>query len=100
MRLIDADALDIAFGELRFDQDFNLAHWGDRPNWCLHGYEIERLIEKAPTVEAVAIDKLCALLGEKGFPHCRGLCGECEPPKTPTECWKSYIEKLMEEKKV
>ena len=100
IRLIDADALDIAFGELRFDQDFNLAHWGDRPNWCLHGYEIERLIEKAPTVDAVPIDKLCELLGEKKFPPCMGECGECEPKESAATCWRGYITKLMEEKRV
>jgi len=50
MRLIDADALDAAFTGLRFSADRTLAHWGDRPDWCLHGSEVEKLIENAPTV--------------------------------------------------
>lgn len=51
MRLIDADALDAAFTDLRFNADGTLAHWGDRPDWCLHGREVEKLIHDAPTVE-------------------------------------------------
>jgi hypothetical protein len=51
MRLIDADALDAAFTALRFNADGSLKHWGDRPDWCLHGNEIETLIKDAPTVE-------------------------------------------------
>ena len=49
-RLIDADALDRAFTSLRFNADGHLAHWDDRRNWCLHGYEIERLIGEAPII--------------------------------------------------
>ena len=51
-RLFDADALDKAFTELRFNADGGLAHWGDRKDWCLHGSEIEKLIADAPTVDA------------------------------------------------
>jgi DNA-directed RNA polymerase subunit RPC12/RpoP len=50
-RLIDADALDAAFTALRFNADRTLKHWGDRPDWCMHGNEIETLIKDAPTVE-------------------------------------------------
>lgn len=50
MRLIDADALDAAFTDLRFNADRTLKHWGDRQDWCLHGSEVEKLIENAPTV--------------------------------------------------
>lgn len=50
MRPIDADALDAAFTDLRFSADGTLAHWGDRPDWCLHGREVEKLIENAPTI--------------------------------------------------
>ena len=49
-RLGDLDALDRAFTSLRFNADGHLAHWDDRRNWCLHGYEIERLIGEAPTI--------------------------------------------------
>ena len=49
-RLIDADALDMAFTNLRFNKDMSLAHWGDRKDWCLHGHEVEKLIHDAPTI--------------------------------------------------
>ena len=49
-RLIDADALDRAFTDLRFNSDGTLNHWGDRPGWCMHGYEVEKLIADAPTI--------------------------------------------------
>lgn len=49
-RLGDLDALDRAFTSLRFNADGNLAHWDARRNWCLHGYEIERLIGEAPII--------------------------------------------------
>lgn len=52
MRLIDADALDEALTALRFTTDGELAHWGDRKDWCLHGSEIEMLIANAPTIDA------------------------------------------------
>ena len=55
MRLIDADVLDKAFTALRFTADGELAHWGDRKDWCLHGSEIEMLIANAPTIEAEPI---------------------------------------------
>lgn len=54
-RLISADALDNALTELRFNADGELAHWGDRKDWCLHGNEIEKLIADAPTVDAVPV---------------------------------------------
>ena len=50
MRLIDADALDRAFTDLRWNKDGTLAHVGDRPDWCLHGHEVDKLIRDAPTV--------------------------------------------------
>ena len=49
-RLIDADALDRAFTDLRFNSDGTLNHWGDRPGWCMHGYEVEKLIADAHTI--------------------------------------------------
>lgn len=51
-RLIDADALDNAFTDLRWNGE-TIAHWGDRKDWCLHGNEIEELIQSQPTVDAV-----------------------------------------------
>lgn len=55
VRLIDADALDLAFAEMRFSTVGKLKHWGDREDWCLHGEEIEELIESAPTIDAVPV---------------------------------------------
>ena len=51
MRLIDADALNMAFTMLRFNEDGALRHWGDRQNWCLSGQEVEDLINSIPTAE-------------------------------------------------
>ena len=48
-RLIDADALDDVFTELRWDSE-GLVHWGDRNEWCLSGNEVEELFNNAPTV--------------------------------------------------
>ena len=48
-RLVDADALDDAFTELRWDGE-GLAHWGDRNEWCLSGNEVEELFNNAPTI--------------------------------------------------
>ena len=56
-RLIDADVLDNALTKLRFNADGELAHWGDRKDWCLHGSEIEKLIADAPTVEAEPVKR-------------------------------------------
>lgn len=49
-RLIDAKALDFAFTDLRFNDDRTIRHWDDRKNWCLHGSEVESLIENAETI--------------------------------------------------
>lgn len=62
MRLIDADELDRAFSEARWYSNGELHHWGDRPNWCLAGEEVERLITDAPTIDAVPVVR----------------CGECK----------------------
>lgn len=50
--LIDREALDRAFTQLRFDSNGELAHWGDRKDWCLLGSEVEKLIADAPTIQA------------------------------------------------
>ena len=52
-RYIDADALDRAFSKLRFNNDGELNHYGDRPNWYLWGSEIENLIADAPSIDIV-----------------------------------------------
>jgi hypothetical protein len=53
-RLIDAYALDDAFTNLRWTTgDYKtgeLAHWGDRKDWCLKGQEVDALIKSAPTI--------------------------------------------------
>lgn len=48
-RLIDADALDKAFTQSRWD-DGGLSHWGDRKNWCMFGDEVETLFNSSPTI--------------------------------------------------
>ncbi len=55
MKLIDVDALDDAFTALRWRGD-ELLHWGDRPNWCLIGEEVEKLIADAPTIDAIPVE--------------------------------------------
>jgi len=55
VRLIDVDALDDAFTALRWRGD-ELLHWGDRPNWCLIGKEVEKLIADAPTIDAIPVE--------------------------------------------
>lgn len=50
-RYIDADALDRAFSKLRFNNDGELEHYGDRPNWYLWGSEVENLIADAPSID-------------------------------------------------
>lgn len=52
-RYIDADALDRAFSKLRFNNDGELEHYGDRPNWYLWGSEVENLIADAPSIDIV-----------------------------------------------
>ena len=47
--LISRSELDRSFTALRFNGN-ELVHWGDRKDWCLHGSEIENLINNAPTV--------------------------------------------------
>ena len=63
----------------------------------LTGPELRSAIEEAPTVPAVPLDKLCALLGKNAdcppeHDRCKGNCAEyC------TECWKSVLKEWMEE---
>ena len=73
MRLIDADILDKALTSLRFTADGELAHWGDRKDWCLHGSEIEMLIANAPTVEAEPVRHGHWVVDEDG----NIKCSEC-----------------------
>lgn len=60
--LISRKALDDAFTELRWNEDGTLNHFGDRPDWCMHGSEVDKLIQNAPSVPAVPLDKLCEWL--------------------------------------
>ena len=52
-RYIDAEAIDKAFSKLRFNNDGELEHYGDRPNWYLWGSEVENLIADAPSIDIV-----------------------------------------------
>lgn len=101
MDLIDRKRLDETFTTLRFDEKGNLAHWGDRKDWCLHGHEIEKLIADQPTVDAVPLDKLCEWLGALCDTPCmiaEGICERnCQGYKpSDAECWKAAITKWME----
>lgn len=84
VRLIDADALDLAFAEMRFSTVGKLKHWGDREDWCLHGEEIEELIESAPTIDAVPVVRCkdCEYsYDEISYLCCsHGVCVDCEVP--------------------
>ena len=70
-RYIDADALDRAFSKLRFNNDGELEHYGDRPNWYLWGSEVENLIEEAPTIDLADYvpkdfhDKTCEAMAKR-----------------------------------
>lgn len=75
MRLIDADELDRAFSKARWYPDGGMHHWGDRPNWCLHGSEVDRLIKEAPTIEAEPVRRGKWVLDGKYNRHC-SLCNE------------------------
>lgn len=100
MDLIDRKALDDAFTDLRWGVDGNLGHWGDRPDWCLHGHEIERLIQSIPSVPAVPLDKLCEWLAERYEPPYSLI--EIEKLKWPIdfrqqkEMWMVALTKWME----
>ena len=74
-RYIDADALDKAFSKLRFNNDGELNHYGDRPNWYLWGSEIENLIADAPSIDIV-------------------FCKECY--MCDEEMWCSFYDSIME----
>lgn len=71
-RYIDADALDRAFSKLRFNNDGELEHYGDRPNWYLWGSEIENLIADAPTIDIVRCVKCRKCKEQGGHANCGG----------------------------
>lgn len=54
-RLIDADALKTAFTALRYGNKRRAVILDDRPVWCLSCAEVEKLIDDAPTVDAVEV---------------------------------------------
>lgn len=62
--LISRKVLDDAFTELRWNEDGTLNHFGDRPDWCMHGSEVDKLIQTAPSAPAVPLDRLCEWLQE------------------------------------
>lgn len=72
-RYIDADALDRAFSKLRFNNDGELEHYGDRPNWYLWGSEVENLIADAPSIDIVRCKecKFSARYVDDGHIECR-----------------------------
>lgn len=76
-RYIDADALDRAFSKLRFNNDGELEHYGDRPNWYLWGSEIESLIATAPSIDIVRC-KECRHKYQEPWHNGVKVEGECE----------------------
>ena len=104
--LISRKALDDAFTELRWNEDGTLNHFGDRPDWCMHGIAVDKLIQNAPSVPAVPLDKLCEWLDyHAGKPlDCVGeQCIKCKFGVTDSgngNCWKAMLTKWMEEQDV
>ena len=108
--LISRKALDDAFTELRWNEDGTLNHFGDRPDWCMHGSEVDKLIQNAPSVPAVPLDKLCEWLSENSIiipcEYCPNFSNDyCAAiratsiipcPKTADD-WRRAITKWMEE---
>lgn len=70
-RYIDAYALDRAFSKLRFNNDGELEHYGDRSNWYLWGSEVENLIADAPSIDLADYvpkefhDKTCETMAKR-----------------------------------
>lgn len=98
MDLIDRKRLDETFTTLRFDEKGNLAHWGDRKDWCLHGHEIEKLIASQPTIPAVPLEPLCEWLAGYALPpkYAREAAEAGLSPEGLTRAWKYAIENMME----
>ena len=82
--LISRKALDDAFTELRWNEDGTLNHFGDRPDWCMHGSEVDKLIQNAPSVPAVPLDKLCEWLNKN---H-----GELPPCPFDEDCYECGLD--------
>ena len=99
--LISRKALDDAFTELRWNEDGTLNHFGDRPDWCMHGSEVDKLIQNAPSVPAVPLDKLCEWLAERYEPPYTLI--DIDKLKAPIdfrqqkEIWLVALTKWMEE---
>ncbi len=89
-RYIDADALDRAFSKLRFNNDGELEHYGDRPNWYLWGSEVENLIADAPSIDIVR----CKDCKYRDKHHYCGIWGQ--PYLCNDECFCSYGERSGE----
>ena len=73
-RLIDANALKKQFVDyVRTPPHF---HYGDWPNMCINGTEIDEVIANAPTVDAVEVVRCqyCGHHSSNGFPDNRVWC--------------------------
>ena len=104
--LISRKDLDEAFTNLRWESDGKtLAHWGDRPDWFLHGNEIELMIKKVPSVPAVPLEPLCVWLAAYAAPPkyaMNAVAGDQIAPKSCSfpvnsrvEAWKYHFRQLM-----
>ena len=98
-RYINADALDRAFSKLRFNNDGELEHYGDRPNWYLWGSEVENLIADAPSIDLADYvpkdfhDKTCEAMAKAHQEEIANMvsvvrCKECKHRKKNGFCLK------------
>lgn len=98
--LISRKALDDAFTELRWNEDGTLNHFGDRPDWCMHGSEVDKLIQNAPSVPAVPLEPLAKWLAERYEPPYTFV--DIDKLKIPIdfrqqkEIWMAALTKWME----
>ena len=90
-RLIDANALNERFTNLRWTDDGELNHWGDRKDWCLHGHEIEKLIDECPTIDAVPVVRCGECKHMIACGTCLEFADECLKPSASDYC--SYGER-------
>lgn len=101
--LISRKALDDAFTELRWNEDGTLNHFGDRPDWCMHGSEVDKLIKNAPSVPTVPIKAISVWLAAYAAPPKYALDeiagtdpGRIVTVDTLVRAWEYHWKNLME----
>lgn len=82
MRLIDADALNIAFQKRKWKDYGGVAYNNNDSLWHLNGIEIEHIIENAPTIEQKTGKWL--IVNDSYFTEYKcSICGNFKYGKTP-----------------